>query len=199
MGFDSNVPELDDYAVRLIKHKAWQLVGRAGFTKADREDIEQDLTVDLLHRLPQFNPDRGSLHTFIARVVDNGVRRLIEHRAAPMRDYRSCPFSLNDRIQGDEGEQAERGEQVDENTYLESIGQPAGPLANKVALQIDLEHLLTTLTPELRDLWARVADGQNFTEISRETGIPRGTLYDRMKQLRGLAERVGMRVYLESP
>ncbi len=195
---DSNPnPELDDYAVQLIKHKARQLVGRVGYTKHDREDIEQDLTVDLLHRLPKFDPTKATRNTFIARVVEHGVARLIERREAMMRDYRLCIGSLNDHIVIGEDEHIERGDLLNRDTYMESVGNPVMSLAERVAMRVDLERLLATLPPELRDLWARVEEGQNFTDISQETGIPRGTLYDRMKKLRKLAEDAGLRAYLD--
>ena len=197
MGFDPDVPQLDDYAVQLIKHRARQLVGRAGYTEDDRPDIEGDLTLDLLRRLPKFDPSRASFHTFVDRVVEHGVARLIERRKAPMRDYRREVASLNDRIEDDEGERIERGDLVDQDTYLESMGQPAMPLADHVALRVDLDRVLATLPPELRDLWERRAEGQSITDISRETGIPRGTLYERMKELRKLVEDAGLRDYLE--
>ena len=197
MGFDPDVPQLDDYAIQLIKHKARQLVGRAGYTEDDRPDIEGDLTLDLLRRLPKFDQSRASRSTFIARVVEHGVARLIERREAPMRDVRRCTASLNDRIEDDEGKSVERGELIDQDTYLQSIGQPTMPLADQAAMRVDLDRVLATLTPELRDLWERRADGQTITEISRETGIPRGTLYERMKQLRKLAEDAGLQDYLE--
>lgn len=197
MGSDSSRTELDEYAVKLIEHKARHLVGRAGYTEDDRPDIEGDLTLDLLRRLPKFDPSRASRNTFIARVVEHGVARLIERREAPMRDARRCTASLNDRIEDDEGKSVERGELIDQDTYLETIGQSAMPVADRVALRLDLERVLATLTPELRDLWVRRAEGQTFTEISRETGIPRGTLYDRMKELRRLAEDAGLREYME--
>ena len=198
MGFDPDVPQLDDYAIQLIKHKARQLVGRAGYTEDDRPDIEGDLTLDLLRRLPKFDPSRASRNTFIARVVEHGVARLIERQEAPMRDVRRCAASLNDRIEDDEGKSVERGELINQDTYLESTGQPTMPLADRVALRMDLDRVLATVTPEMRDLWERRADGQTFTEISRETGIPRGTLYERMKQLRKLVEDAGLQDYLES-
>ena len=197
MGFDPDVPQLDDYAIQLIKHKARQLVGRAGYTEDDRPDIEGDLTLDLLRRLPRFDPARASRNTFIARVVEHGVARLIERREAPMRDARRCTASLNDRIEDDEGKSVERGDLIDQDTYLKSIGHPTMPLADQIAQRVDLERVRATLTPEMRDLWERRAEGQTFTEISRETGIPRGTLYERMKQLRKLVEDAGLRDYLE--
>ena len=50
MGNENKYEGLDAYAVRLIKHKARQLVGRAGFVEADRHDLEQDLVIDLIGR-----------------------------------------------------------------------------------------------------------------------------------------------------
>ena len=193
---DSNAnPKLDAYTVRLIKNKAWQLVGRAGFTKDDREDIEQDLTVSLLQRLPKFNPARGSLHTFMDRVVEHEAARLIENRQAPMRDYRRAVCSLNETVKDDNGEEAERGDLIDQDGYRAQIGEPALPMADFIALNVDLERMAKA-RPDLRDLWRRLAAGQTLTHISQETGIPRGTLYERMKELRKLAERMGLKGYL---
>ena len=60
---------IDEYAVQIIKFKAKQLVGRVGLTDSDREDLEQEMILDLLQRLPKYNPDRAQRNTFIARVV----------------------------------------------------------------------------------------------------------------------------------
>jgi RNA polymerase sigma-70 factor (ECF subfamily) len=192
MGLDRDAQRLDDWAVRPIRRKARQLVGRAGFAEDDREDIEQDLTVDLLHRLPKFDPLRASLHTFVARVVEHGAARLIERQQAPMRDWRRCTSSLNDPVSDDEDNDAERGEFIDQDTYARSLGRPAMPQADQALLRIGLERLVASLPPELRDLCARLADGQNVTEISRDTGVSRGTLYGRLRELRMRAEEAGL-------
>ena len=191
-------PELDPYAVKLIQYKARQLVGNYGFVEADREDIEQDLTLDLLQRLPNFDPSRASARTFISRLVDHGVARLIERRQAQMRDYRRCTSSLNDLIEDSEGEQVERGDLVDQDTYLRSTGQPAMSLPDEVALHVDLERFLALLPPELADLYGRLAAGQTMTDISRETGLCRDTLHERRRKLASLAESAGLRVYVDS-
>jgi len=198
MECDPDVPQLDDYAIRLIKHKARQLVGQAGFTRDDQEDIQQDLILDLLRRLPRFDPSRACLHTFIARVLEHGVARLIEHRQAAMRDYRCCTCSLNDPLENDDGEQVERGDLLSQDDYLRSQGRSIAPLEDRVALRMDRDRLVATLTPELRDLCLRFEAGQTITDISRDTGTPRGTLYERMKKLKALAEDAGLREYLRS-
>jgi RNA polymerase sigma-70 factor (ECF subfamily) len=197
MGLDHDALELDDYAVQLIRRKARQLVGRAGFTEHDREDIEQTLILDLLHRLPKFDSSRASRHTFTARIVEHGVARLIEHREAPMRDYRRCICSLNEWVESEDGDRVNRGDLVDQETYFANIGQPTMPVADRAAARVELQRVFAMLPPELRELWTRLSDGQTITEISQETGISRGVLYDRRNRLQEVAEKAGLRALLE--
>ncbi len=60
---------IDKYAVWLVRRRARYLVGKAGFTEDDREDLEQEMIIDLLRRLPQFNSSRAQRKTFIAKVI----------------------------------------------------------------------------------------------------------------------------------
>ena len=57
MGVDNSDDGIDPYAAGLIRFKARQLVGQAGFTASDRNDLEQDLILDLLRRLPKYDPN----------------------------------------------------------------------------------------------------------------------------------------------
>jgi DNA-directed RNA polymerase specialized sigma24 family protein len=118
MGFDKRYEGIDEYAVRIIKYKARQLVGRVGFTESDREDLEQEMLMDLLQRLPKYNPDRAQRNTFIARVVEHKIATIIEARKAGLRDYRLCRCSLNDQFESGEYEDSfciERMETIDQD------------------------------------------------------------------------------------
>ena len=53
---------IDTYAARLIRTKAHQLIGKAGFTENDRQDLQQDLMMDLLQRMRHFNPAKAVRH-----------------------------------------------------------------------------------------------------------------------------------------
>jgi RNA polymerase sigma-70 factor (ECF subfamily) len=184
-------PELDAYAVRLIRYRARQLVGTAGFTEDDVPDIVQDLTVDLLRRLPSFDPARASLYTFVLRVVEHGIARLLQYRRASMRDHRRCTVSLNDPVDSDEGERVEFGEVLDQDGTPGGLGGGSLSLADQVALRVGLQQVKATLTPELRDLWERLAQGQTLSEIANQLGIPRTTLGYHLKRLRMLVEEAG--------
>ena len=69
-----------EYARTLIRVKAKQLARRPGFCRSDEEDVEQDLVLHLLSQAQHFDPERGALNTFIARVVNAGVAMLVRDR-----------------------------------------------------------------------------------------------------------------------
>ena len=165
MGFDKHDDGIDPYAVQLIKYKARQLVGQAGFTASDRDDLEQELILDLLRRLPKYNPERARRNTFIAggRAQDRHPHRGAEGRhpglpALPMFPQRP----------------------------LRGRGRP---------LALDLAVVLERLPPELRELCRRFK-AESVTEISRDTGVPRGTIYESIKKLREIFEDAGLKDYL---
>ena len=62
-------------------------------------------------------------------------------------------------------------------------------------LRIDLERAMAALSPEQRDLCRRLLTS-TVAEISAATGVPRPTLYDRMRQIRAAFERAGLREYV---
>lgn len=195
MGYENRYQGIDDYAVQLIKYKARQLVGRVGFTESDREDLEQEMVLDLLRRLPKFDPKRAGRNTFIARIVEHKVATIIEAQKAGMRDYRLCSCSLNDRLEDEEGRSIERMETIDQEDYLRRTGKLSRPMSELRNLSIDLRSAVQTLPPELRELCKRLQT-ESVTEISRDTGILRGTIYESIKKLRAIFEDAGLKDYL---
>ena len=195
MGVDNSDDGIDPYAAGLIRYKARKLVGKAGFTASDREDIEQELTLDLLRRLPKYNPKRAQLNTFIARVVEHRLASLIEAQKAGIRDYRRCRCSLNECFEDADGRSVERVDTFDQEDYLLRTGGQSRPSEELSALAIDVAAVLETLPPELRELCRRLK-AETVTEISRDTGVPRGTIYESIKKLREIFKDAGLRNYL---
>lgn len=195
MGYENRYQGIDDYAVRIIKYKARQLVGRVGFTESDRQDLEQEMVFDLLRRLPKFKPERAQRNTFIARVVEHKVATIIEAQKAGMRDYRLCSCSLNDRFENEEGGSVERIDTINQDDYLQRTGKLSRPISDLRGLSIDVRSAVEKLPPELRELCKRLQT-ESVTDISRDTGIPRGTIYESIKKLRKLFEDAGLKDYL---
>ena len=188
--------DVDAYAVEIIRYKARQLVGQAGFTVADRDDLEQELILDLLRRLPKYDPKRAKRNTFIARVVEHKIANLIEKQTAHKRDYRRCPCSLNERFEEEEeGRSVERAETLDQEDYLLRIGVEPGAPEELRALALDVAAVLETLPAELGELCQRLKQ-ETVSEISRDTGVPRASLYERINRLREIFEDAGLKDYL---
>lgn len=166
----------DNYAIKLIRHKARRLVGTAGLRSDDVPDIEQDLAADLLRRLGRFDERRAKRETFISRVVDHAIATMLEARKAGVRDYRKEAEPIDDEWIGESA-------QVDE--FL-------------CALRIDLERLVSALPPHQREICERLRTA-TVSEISQETGVPRGSIYEEIGRIRKRFEKAGLSAYLSSP
>jgi RNA polymerase sigma-70 factor (ECF subfamily) len=189
---------LDESAINLIRYKARRLVEHEGFTESDLPDIEQDLALDVLRRLSRYDPRRAGARTFVSRIVDNHVATLIEFRKAHMRDYRREAGSLDERMVDAGGNVGDPIPLVRSKTYTKAVLESAR-LAEKLrTLRIDLERVLAALPAEQRALCERLRTA-TVAEISRETGVPRGTLYERIGEIRSGFEKAGLAVYVRKP
>ncbi|MBU2625031.1 MAG: RNA polymerase subunit sigma-24 [candidate division Zixibacteria bacterium] len=195
MGSKNRYEGINTYAAKIIRYKARRLVGQFGFSEADWEDIEQELTLDLFRRLPKYNPKRAKLNTFIARIVEHKIATIIEARMAAMRDYRLCSCSLNDPLEDEDGHSIERIETIDQDEYLLRIGKLSRPTADLQDLRIDLFNAMERLQPDLRDICEQLL-ANTITETSKVTGVPRGTIYGHMKKIAAIFEDAGLREYL---
>jgi DNA-directed RNA polymerase specialized sigma24 family protein len=190
MDFRNRFDGIEKDVVLLIKSKAWQLVGKHGFTVSDREDIEQELMLDLLRRLRRFNPKRAKRKRFVNRVIDHGVARLVEYQNAEMRDYSRHGGSLSKKVDSPEGERVERAELLDVQTC-----HPGRADEETCQLEIDVEAVVAQLPGELRTI-AIGLKTETVAGLARKMDIPRATLQDLVVKLRWRFAKGAMRKYL---
>jgi RNA polymerase sigma-70 factor (ECF subfamily) len=182
MDYQNTYYDLGVYAHDLIRSKARTLIGKAGFTSADCEDIEQELAMDLLARLKNYDPTKSKRNSFMARVVEHRIATLLEERHAACRDWRLCRESLDD---------PEWQEHEGASSHLDSQPDPSAPTGDDLALAMDLRKALESLPADLRELWDLLL-GSNMHRVARETGIPRATLYYRQGRLRAALREAGL-------
>lgn len=175
--------ELGEYAHNLIRNKARRLIGKAGFTETDREDIEQELALDLLVRLENYDPTRGKRTTFMARVVDNRIATMLADRHAACRDWRLCRDSLDESDCDAPEEGACR---------IDNLPDPATPTREDLAMKMDLPKVVEALPEDLREIWNRLLITPKISRVARELGIPRSTLYYRIGRLRAALRDAGL-------
>lgn len=195
MGADSSRTGLDPYVANLIRRKARQLVGHYGFAPSDREDIEQDLTADLLRRMRNFDASRSGFRTFATRVVEHAVARIVEYRTAAVRDCRLEVRSLQETIAVGDGEQLPVEDLPHEDASLVQRGHPSGATPDEQDLRIDLDRALARLTPEQRELCLQLMTS-TISEIASAKGVSRARLYEIRREIQAVFEQVGLREYL---
>lgn len=187
--------EMFNYAAAMARFKARQLIGIAGFTESDRDDLEQELMSAVISRMPQFNARRGSPKTFVACIVARKIITLIRYRTTGSRDFRREAFSLDQPAAGSDDAALLQGDCV-----ADDIADPAG--ASHVRREVEQTELaeatqqaLSGLPGDLRRLCELLKTGR-LADAARELGVPRSTLRNRVSRLRELFEAAGLQRFL---
>ena len=171
---------INEYAMTLIRIKARQLIGKYGFTTSDRDDIEQELVLDLLLRLDRFDPGKGRPATYIKMVVHRRVVGLIRERVAAARDYRRTSQSL-DGAAGEAGEAMHMEPAVDRDPVED--------------LRIDLQAAVDTLPNSLRSLSEQLSE-DTVAGVARRNGRSREATRQAVRALRRHFQAHGIADYL---
>lgn len=175
-------PNLSDYAGKLIKYKAKQLVGHYGFTRSDREDIEQDLAQHLIEHMHQFDPRRSSQNTFLNRIVDRKRISILRQRFAQRRDYRMTT-RIDDLATDAENDQFEPVDQ-----RIERVGSPSD-------LAIDLAHASESLDGDTQHM-CRLLMHESIAETARRLGLTRAQVRTRIARAHRLLTDQGLDIYV---
>ena len=187
--------EGNEYAAWVIKNKVRQLVGTAGFTASDRDDLEQEMMLDVITRMPKFDENKGTQKTFVARIIERKISTLIRHRTSTVRDYRREKYSLNEEIDDGEGETMKREELVS-SEYIDPTAVDCGlNEMDKEALRQALEPIIDGLPAHMREFCNILMTG-SVSAAAREMGIPRTTLQDYVTKIRSIFDDAGLREYL---
>jgi RNA polymerase sigma-70 factor, ECF subfamily len=188
--------ELTDYALETVHHKARQLVGKAGYTKDDVDDIKQDLIVDLLERLPRFDPAKATYNTFVACVVERKISNMLRDRQAERRDRRREDCSLNDEIDDGDEVPVQRLATMSQDKHDIRTGKYPRSAEEREHLRLDIETVLASLPPHLRRA-AELLQSLPTAQVAREMGVAHATFYHKyLKRLRAVFAAKGMGDYL---
>ena len=157
-------------ALRAAQVRAMAAVVAGAIPATDREDFEREGVVACLHALPRFDHTRASLRTFVERVV---AARLASVLRRTRRSPELVPVDAPCRfpVIGDDGQREVR---MSIDGVLESLG----------AEDRELVGLLLEVSP---------------AEASRELGIPRSTIHDRIQQLRRRFTQAGLDIHVRRP
>ncbi len=155
-GIDLNEELTTGFAARFIRRKAKQLVGRSRFTASDRPELEQDLRITLLERMPKFKPQVRHWHVFVTMVIESPRRHDPRVARARKCEHSQNILSLSTRVIGEDGEWTELGRTVGPEHLERVTGRVMLRDQDQTELEQDLESLLPQLPDDLRDLCARL-------------------------------------------
>jgi RNA polymerase sigma-70 factor, ECF subfamily len=184
---------LDEFANRFIHSKVRKLVGRAGLTKSDREDLFQDFALDLIQRRQKFDPNSGNWEAFVVVVCENCYATILKRRLAQMRSHKREVGSLNQAI---DGKPTELGALISESQQARRTGRYCSPHKETLDLALDMAEVLREMTPRMLKVCELLMRGSK-AEAKRELGIPQGVLYEILDRVSLRLEKAGLRDYFK--
>ena len=187
-------PSGDCFISGIIRRKVNQLIGRTGFTRQDREDLEQDLLARVLQSLPRFNPDVAHSNKFITYVVERHVANILRDKQAAKRDHRRIS-SLNVMITVTDEGPTELVQTIGDREQDARIGRDRRSKWELVQLAIDMADTIASL-PESWQTLLEMRKTRTMQEVADKMGVPRTTLNERVRHIRQRFEQAGMREYL---
>jgi RNA polymerase sigma factor (sigma-70 family) len=187
--------EVIEYATRRSQFMARQLIGWHGFTEGDFEDLWMDLLTDALARLPKFDRSRPGFKTFVRQLIEHRIATLIKHRRAACRNPARAKQSLDVWTRDQDGQWVKPGQMHPDNVAARRLGTVIRSRQEQIELVLDTATVMKRLSPDDRRLCRQLMN-KTPSQISRETGVRRATLYERMQLIRPKFVQAGLEKYL---
>lgn len=164
----------NDYARTLIRVKARQLVRRPEFTACEVEDLEQELTLHILTRLDRFDPSRGSLNTYLARIVNTAIAMLIRERGRIKRNGGASVEieSLEKMVDQPDGSPAPLWATISDSDANRRYQTSHRSYLERSELRMDVQAVMEALPLELRRICEQLLEG-NKVGKQRDGGLSR--------------------------
>lgn len=176
----------DEYCETSVRIAARGLVGRYGIREQDLEDVQQDIIVNLLPRLPAFNRAKGTWTTHVKNAVEKATASVIRHRCA---QRRIPPKKLQEPVESaDPAFPKQQHEQ--ESEYGKMVALPVDLLDHRADgsqheadQRMDLETAIQHLTPVQQQVCAALKR-LSIGETAMELGLERWQVYQAIEQIR---------------
>jgi RNA polymerase sigma factor (sigma-70 family) len=187
---DAQSAVFTEYAKLCVRVKARQLSRRSEFRRSDVDDLEQELWLRLLKEAPRFDVGRGSLNTFIDRVVNTAGGMIVRHPYRQKRAAGQKALSL-------EGTKVSFGDAkkplVQLLTEADMARRTATMVADKIARRQDAEaiaYALGAMPDEVRNVCRQVMGG-SISSAARDLGVSRHQIREALQAARPYFERAG--------
>jgi len=143
----------------------------------------------------KYNPETASWETYVNRILDNRIKDFFKYSAAEKRDLFHSPVSLNAPVSHDDVPDVGLIDVVTDENLPWHNNRPEKTKNEISDLRTDILKALKKAPEHLRELCALLTEN-NVAEISRKTGMPRATIYERIKTIREYLDDSGLSDYL---
>lgn len=186
--------EVVAYAKRSIEIAARKLIGKCGITRADLEDIESEMMLDVLQRLPKHDNQRWSVKTFIPHVVKNKSHHILRQRCSDKAQIWRQTISMDAPCQPSEGN--------GEPQTLHDIVSDKSTIGSGVYGHVDMCHDLEVIVGQLNAIQKQccraIMNGQPISKIAKDHSMPRSTFYEQViAPIRQAFSKAGLEEYLK--
>jgi RNA polymerase sigma factor (sigma-70 family) len=180
------------YVQTMIRVKARQLIRRPGFSPSDQPDVEQDLVAVVLKEAHLFDPARGTVHTFISRVVKSAAAMIVRDRGRLKRAPESRVLSLDEPdFNAAVREENTLAANVQKADLLRRQGRVATEDNDDRVQALDIGNALAGLPPHVREIAARLAEDSE-SSVARDLGISRRQVRKAIAQIRDALAAAGL-------
>lgn len=186
--------KIDRFTRGIVRRKVKQLIGRAGFKKQDREDLEHDLFVRVLQSLRSFDPDKAHRNRYVTAVVERHVANILRNKQAEKRDHRRVT-SINVTIETSDEDPTELAQTISDRELDARLGRRRRSDQELVELALDLAEVISTL-PQPWQTLLELRKTHTMQEIADEMGVPRTTLNSWMRHIRDRFHEADMADFL---
>ncbi|MCL2645404.1 MAG: hypothetical protein FWD61_00195 [Phycisphaerales bacterium] len=173
--------EMIDYVTECTLIRARQAVRRVR-NLGDVKDVQQDLLLDILQRLPNFDGERADIKTFISRLVDNKVASMIDTFRRARRRGEGVGPSVDDWVLDEDGEWIRRDGVMDAELLRAHRGVDSRSAEETVNLKADVAAVMAKLPEELRELCVQLQTHGPWELI--QGGKASAVLYKQMAEIR---------------
>jgi RNA polymerase sigma-70 factor (ECF subfamily) len=177
-------PTLSRTVVELLHREvnvaAGRLVRNLQLPVHQREDLRQELLLDLIARLKRFDPARGTLNAFASVIIRHQVGRLGKRINRERAIF--APAFLRDSLVDDRTVAAAFDTVVEAHGYTSGFAHHYDRFVT-IDRRLDLARVLGKLRPDDLSLCLKLAE-QTPAELSRSGKFSRATLYRRLRNIR---------------
>jgi len=187
-----NNPTIDqtylDAALAAAATRTYRLAVRLGLPSADRQDMHQELLLDLLERAPGFDPQRACANTYTGVVSKHRAVELVD---ALMKDRARMCFLPGGAAAANDP-QMDEPDEYDGDNVVPMWAEDRDLFSDSMAL-MDLQKALTYMNDEQLAFFDLLETHQDLPSAWKACGVSSATFYRRVAEMRMHLRMFGFR------